>query len=178
MDREDNMKIKDIGTVVTGKTPLTAHPEFYNGSHMFITPNELHSGYNVTKSEKSITDVGLQSIAGNSINGLSVLVGCIGWDMGNVAMCFEKCATNQQINSITNIRGYNPYYLYYWLSTKKEYLFSIASITRTPILSKSTFEEVEVPSTPIEEQEKIVNVLLPIDKKIALNQMINDNLAA
>ena len=172
------MKIKDIGTVITGKTPLTAHPEYYNGSYMFITPNELHSGYKVTKSEKGITDVGLQSIAGNSINGISVLVGCVGWDMGNVAMCFEKCATNQQINSITNIRGYNPYYLYYWLSTKKEYLFSIASITRTPILSKSTFEEVEVPSTPIEEQEKIVNVLLSIDKKITLNQMINDNLAA
>ena len=170
------MKIKDIGTVITGKTPLTSHPEYYNGHHMFITPNDLHGGYHVKKSEKSITDAGLQSIARSSIEGASVLVGCIGWDMGNVAMCFEKCATNQQINSITNIRGYNPHYLYYWLSTKKKYLFSIASITRTPILSKSTFEEVEVPSTPIEEQEKIVNVLLAIDKKIALNQMINDNL--
>ena len=32
------MKIKDIGNVVTGKTPQTAHAEFYGGDYMFITP--------------------------------------------------------------------------------------------------------------------------------------------
>lgn len=170
------MRIKNIGTVVTGKTPKTAHPEYYNGDYMFITPNELHGDYSVTNSEKKITEAGLNSIKSNSIDGISVLVGCIGWDMGNVSMCFEKCATNQQINSITNIHDYNPYYLYYWLSTKKDYLFSIASVTRTPILSKSTFEEVAIPSVPIEEQDKIVAFLLPIDKKIAINRAVNDNL--
>lgn len=36
------MKIKDIGNVVTGKTPQTAHAEFYGGDYMFITPTELH----------------------------------------------------------------------------------------------------------------------------------------
>ena len=172
------MRIKNIGTVVTGKTPKTSHPEYYNGDYMFITPNELHGDYSVTNSEKKITEAGLNSIKSNSIDGISVLVGCIGWDMGNVSMCFEKCATNQQINSITNIHDYNPYYLYYWLSTKKDYLFSIASVTRTPILSKSTFEEVVIPSVPIEEQDKIVAFLLPIDKKIAINRAVNDNLAA
>ena len=30
------MKIKDIGNVVTGKTPQTAHAEFYGGDYMFI----------------------------------------------------------------------------------------------------------------------------------------------
>lgn len=172
------MKIKDIGFVVTGKTPKTAHSEYYDGDYMFITPNELHGGYNITNSEKTITEAGLDSVKSNSIDGISVLVGCIGWDMGNVSMCFEKCATNQQINSITNIHDYNPYYLYYWLSTKKDYLFSIASVTRTPILSKSTFEEIEIPSISVEEQDKIVDYLLPIDKKIAVNRAINDNLAA
>ena len=39
------MKIKDIGNVVTGKTPQTAHAEFYGGDYMFITPTELHGGY-------------------------------------------------------------------------------------------------------------------------------------
>ena len=113
---------------------------------MFISPTELHGEYKVERSEKTITQKGLESIKSNSIDGTSVLVGCIGWDMGNVSMCFEKCATNQQINSITKIKNsYNPYYLYYWLSTKKDYLFSIASVTRTPILSKGTFEEVLIP---------------------------------
>lgn len=173
------MKIKDIGNVVTGKTPQTAHAEFYGGDYMFITPTELHGGYKISSSEKTLTEAGLESIKTNSIDGISVLVGCIGWDMGNVAMCFEKCATNQQINSITQIsEDYSPYFLYYWLSTKKEYLFSISSVTRTPILSKGVFEEIEIPSISRSEQDKIAKVLSVLDKKIKLNSEVNDNLAA
>ena len=171
------MKIKDIGTVVTGKTPATSHAEFYDGDYMFVTPTELHGGYKVSSSEKTITDEGLKSIKSNTIDGISVLVGCIGWDMGNVAMCFEKCATNQQINSVTKIRDcFNPYYLYYWLSTKKDYLFSIASVTRTPILSKGVFEEIEIPNTDRLEQDKISKMLLLLDQKIEYNAAVNDNL--
>lgn len=171
------MKIKDIGTVVTGKTPATSHAEFYDGDYMFVTPTELHGGYKVSSSEKTITDEGIKSIKSNTIDGISVLVGCIGWDMGNVAMCFEKCATNQQINSITKIRDcFNPYYLYYWLSTKKDFLFSIASVTRTPILSKGVFEEIEIPNTDRLEQDKISKMLLLLDQKIEYNAAVNDNL--
>jgi type I restriction enzyme S subunit len=168
-----NTPIKKIGRVITGKTPSTQCREYYGDGYMFITPVELHDGYNIQTSEKHITDLGLESIKTNSLEGTSVLVGCIGWDMGNVAICCEKCATNQQINSITDFKSeYNPYYIYYWLLRKKDYLFSIASVTRTPILSKSLFEEViiPVPSRPI--QDDIVNVLKSIDSKIEINKRI------
>ena len=58
-----------------------------------------------------------------TIDGISICVGCIGWDMGNVGLVMEKCATNQQINNITNIKenSYNPYYIYYWLKGKKQF---------------------------------------------------------
>lgn len=175
----EHVPIKRIGKVITGKTPATSHEEYYGGQYMFISPVELHGGYRVTKSEKTITEKGLESIKTNSIEGISILVGCIGWDMGNVAMCFEKCATNQQINAITEIDAkYNPYYIYYWLCGKKKYLFSIASVTRTPILSKSTFEEIVIPLPIKKNQDKIANILLKIDQKITLNKQINDNLSA
>ena len=171
------MKIKDIGTVVTGKTPATSHAEFYGGDYMFVTPSELHGGYKVSASEKTITDAGIKSIKSNIIDGISVLVGCIGWDMGNVAMCFEKCATNQQINSVTRIKdSFNPYFLYYWLSTQKDYLFSIASVTRTPILSKGVFEEIKLPNIDRLKQDKISKMLLVLDRKIEYNATVNDNL--
>ena len=174
-----NTPINKIGRVVTGKTPLTAKAEFYDGEIMFITPTELHTNFIVESSEKTITQKGFNSIKSNTISGISVLVGCIGWDMGNVALCTETCATNQQINSITAIEAkYNPLYLYYWLKTKKEYLFSIASVTRTPILSKGVFEEILVPMPKKKVQDAIVEVLGSIDKKITINNRINDNLAA
>ena len=176
---KQTVPIHKIGRVVTGKTPLTGKTEYYNGSIMFITPSEFHNGYWVLKTEKTISENGLKSIKSNSISGISVLVGCIGWDMGNVALCNATCATNQQINSITDIKSdYNPLYIYYWLCTQKNYLFSIASVTRTPILSKSTFEQILVSIPNRSEQDKIVQLLSCLDEKILKNKCINDNLAA
>ncbi|MCR4799565.1 MAG: restriction endonuclease subunit S, partial [Bacteroidales bacterium] len=170
-------KFSELGKVITGKTPPTCDKANYGEGYMFITPAELHEGFEITSSDKHITEKGLLSIKANSINGTSVLVGCIGWDMGNVAICHEKCATNQQINSITEFKkDYNPYYVYYWLLTKKEFLFSLASITRTPILSKGEFQEVTIPVPDRFNQDKIVDVLQIIDKKIQCNNRINRNL--
>ena len=172
------MKIKDIGRVVTGKTPLTGVDKYYGGNIMFISPSDLHGDYLIEKSEKTITEEGLKSIESNSIKGISVLTGCIGWDMGNVAMCNSRCATNQQINAIIdfNDKLVDPRYVFYWLKGKKDYLFSIASVTRTPILSKSVFEDIDIPLPSLEVQKKVAKLLSLIDEKIMKNHQINDYL--
>lgn len=172
------MKIKDIGRVVTGKTPLTGVNEYYGGNIMFISPSDLHGDYLIEKSEKTITEEGLKSIESNSIDGISVLTGCIGWDMGNVAMCNSRCATNQQINAIIdfNHKLVDPRYVYYWLKGKKDYLFSIASVTRTPILSKSVFENIDIPLPSLKIQERVTKLLSLIDEKIRKNHQINNYL--
>ena len=172
------MKIKDIGRVVTGKTPLTGVNEYYGGNIMFISPSDLHGDYLIEKSEKTITEEGLKSIESNSIDGISVLTGCIGWDMGNVAMTNSRCATNQQINAIIdfNHKLVDPRYVYYWLKGKKDYLFSIASVTRTPILSKSVFENIDIPLPSLKIQERVTKLLSLIDEKIRKNHQINDYL--
>ena len=172
------MKIKDIGHVVTGKTPSTEIDEYYGGNIMFISPSDLHGDYLIEESEKTITEEGLNSIETNSIGGLSVHTGCIGWDMGNVAMCNSRCATNQQINTITRFNESiaDPRYVYYWLKGKKDYLFSIASVTRTPILSKSVFEDIDIPIPCLGLQKKVANLLSSIDEKIRINNKINDYL--
>ena len=171
--------IKKMGDVITGKTPATAVSENFGTDYMFITPNELHDGYIIKRSEKGLSKQGFFSIKNNTISGISVLVGCIGWDMGNVALCVDTCATNQQINSIANFRaGYNPYYVYYWLATKKDYLFQIASVTRTPILNKSTFEDISIPMPELGIQNKVVSVLSAIDRKISINNCIIAELEA
>ena len=173
------MKIKDIGRVVTGKTPLTGVNEYYGGNIMFISPSDLHGDYLIEKSEKTITEEGLKSIESNSIDGISVLTGCIGWDMGNVALCNSRCATNQQINAIIdfNHKLVDPRYVYYWLKGKKDYLFSIASVTRTPILSKSVFENIDIPLPSLKIQERVTKLLSLIDEKIRKNHQINDYLS-
>lgn len=168
------MKIKDVGDVITGKTPITSESSFFNDRDiMFITPADIAKGYRVDFSDRYISENGYDSILANTLNGFSVLVGCIGSDMGNVAFVEKRCATNQQINAVTNFcKDVNPLYFYYWLSTRKAYLRAIAGGTTTPLLPKSVFEEIEV-SFPLKTtQDTVAIVLSCLDEKIRLNMKI------
>ena len=169
----NNVRVGDIGTTVTGKTPSTKYSEYFDGDIMFVTPVDLKQNYYIDRSERYITDAGLDSIKKNSISGKSVLVGCIGSDLGNIAMVNEKCATNQQINSITNFKSeYSPEYVYYWFTTKKAWLRSIAGNTTTPIINKTDFDNITIQFPNRAEQDKIVSMLSTIDEKISLNDKI------
>ena len=173
------VKIKNIGKVVTGKTPSTSSSANFGEGYSFITPADLHIDDGVIKyTKRTITQKGFNSIKNNTISGLSILVGCIGWDMGNVALVDGKCATNQQINSITDINYElcNPYYIYYWLKLHKKFLFKIANVTRTPILKKSDFENIEIEIPNIKVQNSIAGLLRTIDSKITNNNAITEEL--
>ncbi len=167
------MKIKEIGKVVTGKTPSTKYAKNFDGLINFITPEDIAKGYIVKTTNRHISEKGYDSIKSNTLNGISVLVGCIGSDMGNVAVSEGKCASNQQINAITEIIDtWNPFYIYYYLSMRKQYLRQIAGTTTTPILPKSIFEEVEIPNMTRIMQDRIVNVLKSLDDKIGNNNEV------
>lgn len=166
-------KIKEIGKVVTGKTPSTKNEVYWNENVPFITPTDLLGTAEVKNTERYISKEGLESIKNNSISGVSILVGCIGSDMGNVAYTMQTCATNQQINAITDVvKTVNPFFIYYYLSNKKAIFQQLAGKTTTPILSKSDFEEIEIPIPNKEEQDRIVSILSEIDAKIDNNNAI------
>jgi len=42
----ETVKIKNIGRVITGKTPPTSRSEFFNGDYPFITPSDI-SNYKI-----------------------------------------------------------------------------------------------------------------------------------
>ena len=137
-------KIREIGTVITGKTPsTTVKDNFDNGSIPFYTPEDVSKGMGMMGHNKRfISEKGYKSIISNSLEGESVLVGCIGTDMGNVAFSNIRCATNQQINSITNFReDVDPLYVYYLLSTKKERTCVLSSEFTYRVLYKSSKSE-------------------------------------
>ena len=174
-------KLADIGKVITGKTPSTSVAENYIcGTIPFYTPEDVAKGLGMMgRNNRFISQTGFEEIASNTISGESVLVGCIGSDMGNVAYSNITCATNQQINSITQFKNeVEPLYVYYLLSTMKPYFQKIAGSTTTPILPKSVFEEIEIHLPDIKYQKDVVSILYALDRKIELNRQINDNLEA
>lgn len=174
-------KLADIGKVITGKTPSTSIAENYAwGTIPFYTPEDVAKGLGMMgRNSRFISKTGFEEIASNTILGESVLVGCIGSDMGNVAYSNITCATNQQINAITQFKnGIDPLYVYYLLSTMKSYFQKIAGSTTTPILPKSVFEEIEIHLPDMKKQKDVVSILYALDRKIELNKLINDNLEA
>ena len=97
--------------------------------------------------------------------------------MGNVGYVKGQCATNQQLNSITDIKKeYNAKFIYYCLRPQKEYFRKNAGSTTTPILPKSIFEDIEISLPDLQTQSAIARVLFSLDNKIELNNKINNEL--
>lgn len=137
--------LKSFGKVVTGKTPSNSNPEDFGNEFQFVTPSDFVGNKVIIDSSRKLSIVGRNRLS-NKINPKkSVLVTCIGSDMGKVSLNVEECITNQQINSIVCSKEYYVEFLYYKLNEIKEELKSIAVGGSTmPMLSKSQFETIEI----------------------------------
>ncbi|MDO4271536.1 MAG: restriction endonuclease subunit S, partial [Candidatus Saccharibacteria bacterium] len=162
-----------------GKTPSTNNESYYNSNdYMFVTPDDLTgSTYLLDSSKRHISNDGFLSIKTNTIPSDSVMVTCIG-NIGNCGISTKPCATNQQINSITDINQNlaNPMALYYFLKICGNQLEKMASTTVMPILSKGKFENIDISLPDIHTQAKIAQIGSSLDDKIALNNKINSQL--
>ncbi len=88
------VEIGDLGKCVTGSTPKTSVPSFYDPpSEDFIAPADLGARRYVYDSEKKISPEGMATVRPIPKN--TVLCVCIGSSIGKVGMSYrEKSATN------------------------------------------------------------------------------------
>lgn len=173
-------KIREIGKVITGNTPSSKFPEHWGEILPFITPTDFDS-YNksIFHSIRSLSNSGVKSLEKKLLPKNSVLVTCIGSQMGKVAVNMVDCITNQQINSIIPFPDFDHNFLYYSLSSKKDYLRNLATGGSTmPIVNKTDFENIELSLPPLPTQKAIAEILSSLDDKIELNNQINQNLEA
>ena len=138
-------EIKEFGKIITGKTPSSNYPEDFGDDFQFITPGDFLNEKIIIESSRKLSSLGCNRLK-NKINPKnSILITCIGSDMGKVSLNYEECITNQQINSIVGNSNYYYEYLYYKLVEIKDILKSIAVGGSTmPMLNKSSFEEIKI----------------------------------
>lgn len=150
--------LDDIGIIVSGGTPSTKEPEFWNGDISWITPADL-SGYEevfISKGSRSISQIGLDYSPAYLLPENSVVFSSRA-PIGYVAITKNQLATNQGFkNIIIPSRLVNPKYVYYYLKTAKELAESMASGTTFLEISATKFKQIPFPLAPIEEQNKIV----------------------
>ena len=139
--------IGNIGIVVTGKTPSVNNPEHFGDFMPFVTPSDFKSyGKIIIDSERYLSKEGSIAFSKKILLKDSVIVTCIGSDMGKVIINKIECVTNQQINSIIpNKDVITTNYLYFILANKYEYLRNLATGGSTmPIINKTQFEQIEI----------------------------------
>jgi type I restriction enzyme, S subunit len=139
-------EIRDFGKVITGKTPSSEIPEHFGDSMPFVTPGDFTKYVKFAiGAERNLSSIGINGLKNKILSGGSIIVTCIGSDMGKVVIAEEECITNQQMNSIVINESYYSDYLYYKLKLISNELKSMAMGGSTmPMLSKSEFEIIKI----------------------------------
>src|SRR2546429_4082809 len=142
-----------------------------------VTATDLDGRQTIDTTGRCLTEAGTTAV-GVRIPARSVMVSCIGSDMGKAAVAGRECVTNQQINSIIVEGDNDPLFVYYNLSRRKTEIRHAASGSAQPILNKSAFGRLSIVLPTPREQRAIAHILGDMDDKIELNRRISETLEA
>ena len=145
-------QVRDYGKVVTGKTPSSKTPEYFGSEIPFVTPTDFKNyGRHIFNAERGISQLGIDNNLNKIISANSIVVTCIGSDMGKVAISKTNCLTNQQINSLIPQESYCYIFLYCFFISQYNLLRTLAGDgTTMPIINKTSFENIRIIS-PLED---------------------------
>ena len=157
-------QVRDLGKIITGRTPSTKRKDFYGGDYSLISPADLDNGKYVRTAHKRLTKLGFEQCSPLPRN--TVLVGCIG-NVGKLGMVNnEKSATNQQINALICNSKNDPEFVYYCFLKNRDMLKERAVKTTVPILNKTNFGSIRLKVPPLYEQKKIAHILSTVQRAI------------
>ncbi|XJF59642.1 restriction endonuclease subunit S [Escherichia coli] len=156
------LKLGDVCRIITGRTPPPHNQEYWGGDIPFVTPGDISNDIlYVNNSERYITDKGLEKTL--SVPKGAVLLTCIGSTIGKAAIASCDVATNQQINSMICSEAVLPEYLLVWIQNNLEVIKKYAGIQAVPIINKSTLANIDIDIPCVEEQSKLVKVVIEKD---------------
>lgn len=169
-------RLGDICAVVSGTTPKSTQPEYWDGNLNWVTPAELTDESDVIyESQRKITP---QAVIDSSLKPFpagTVLLSSRA-PIGKVAITGTEMFCNQGFkNLICSDKIYNRY-LYHFLKDKTAYLNSLGRGATFKEISKSIVENIEIPLPPLDEQRKIAAVLDKVSDLIAKRRQQLDRL--
>lgn len=158
--------LSDLGIISTGKTPPSKETSAWNGELKFVTPSDISNGQKfISESARSVNFDWVKNRRWKIYGNDSVFVTCIGADMGKSVLPNCKCVVNQQINAIQVSREFSREYIFYWLSSKRDYLLKLGQSNGStmPILNKSNFSKIEIRLPALNRQIEIAEKISKFD---------------
>ena len=152
-----------IGEWGAGATPLRGEKSYYNGDILWLKTGELNNGY-IFDTEEKVTDKALKdcSLRLNQIG--DILIAMYGATIGKLGIVGKELTTNQACCGCT------PYiynmFLFYLLMASKDDFIKKGEGGAQPNISRIKLVNHLIPLPPIEEQERIVNQIETLFKRI------------
>lgn len=170
MSEWSDRQVKDLGEIVTGRTPSTKRKDFYGGEYNLISPADLDNGKYIRTAHKRLTKLGFEQF--RALPKDTVLVGCIG-NVGKLGMVGnDQSATNQQINALICNAESDPEFVYYCFHENRDKLEKRAVKTTVPILNKTNFGSFVLSVPPLPEQKKIAHILSTVQRAMEAQERI------
>ncbi|MGL5270971.1 MAG: restriction endonuclease subunit S [Selenomonadaceae bacterium] len=170
-DQWKQVKLGDLGNIITGSTPKTSDGWNYSSPDVcFYKPSDISENRvcYLNFSENYISETASAKV--RMLPAGSVLVTCIGI-IGKIAILENEGTCNQQINAIIPTKDKcNNKYLSHCIYYNKPLLQGMANAAVVPIINKKQFSEVSIPLPPIETQKQIAAILDKASQLIELRK--------
>ena len=133
---------------------------------LWVTPTDIDSNI-IKKTAKKLSDEGVK--VARIVPANTILVTCIA-SIGKNALTLEKSSFNQQINSLTPYKKYNPYFILTESSIWSKKMKQQGASGMMQMINKNEFSELETFVPNKQEQEKIGELFTNLDNLITLHQ--------
>lgn len=164
------IRIGELGRVVTGKTPPSLRPELFGNKYPFITPTDIDGVSREVVTERFVSEDGAVSFKNQMIPAGSVCFVCIGATIGKMCIAETSSLTNQQINSVVvDSTKHDSAFIFYLLRNIAAEVKGISGGAATPIISKSSFCDIKITVPSLSLQRRIALILSAYDDLIENN---------
>ena len=163
------LKIKDVGQIRSGSTPLRSKKQYFqDGLISWVKTTDLNNSY-IYQTEENVTERALKETSLKLFAPGSVLVAMYGGfnQIGRTGLLKVEAATNQALSVISVNEVVIPEYLLSWFNAKVRLWKRFAGSSRKdPNITGSDVANFPVWLPPKVEQQKIATFLTTIDARI------------
>lgn len=171
------IRLENIAEWGSGGTPSRKRKEYYNGNIPWIKTGELNNGY-IFNSEEKITELGLKNSSAKLYPINTVIIAMYGATIGKVGILSIEATTNQACACAIVYKNILFKYVFHYLIYQKEAFINKSKGGAQPNLSQEIIKKHEIPLPPLNEQQRIVNIIESLFAKLdRAKELIENTLA-
>ena len=163
-------RLGDVCTIVSGSTPKSNIPEYWDGDIKWITPAELNEEtYIINDSIRHITELGVAKTGLKPFPKGTVILSSRA-PIGKTAIAGCEMYCNQGFKNLICSDKINSRYLYWFLTCNTEYLNSLGRGATFKEISKEIVANIEIPLPSVEQQIFIAEKFEKLSELIVLRK--------